>query len=77
MPNPFNENTQDSDSYTEFVEKQILSIKVDDSLKVDVGIKCPALFRMTIGYVVGKQKCHVKFKTKLDVDGNLWVKRVK
>jgi len=77
MTNPFNENPEGSDSYTEFVEKQILAIKVDESLKVDVGIKCPAIFRMTIGYVVSKQKDQTKFKTKIDSDGNLWVKRIK
>jgi hypothetical protein len=70
--NPFFEFNE-SGYYTGFVRRQIKEMKVGDSKKVDIGSKDVSSFRMTLRYI---SSGNLKFKTKTDANGDLWVMRI-
>ena len=81
MSNPFSSFTNESygfernfRSYTDFVLDQVSMLEVLDSVMVSLGGKAIVDFRMTLAHV--SERNGMKFKTKKDLDGNLWVVRV-
>lgn len=60
--------------YSDFVKEQALKFSVGESGMIDTGSKSVPDFRMTLRYV--SSKFGMKFKTKLDSEGNMWIMRV-
>ena len=71
--NPF-ENVTGTGYFTDEIKNQVSCLNIDDVLKVDIGNKSIADFRMTLRYVC--EGNGFKFKTKKDVEGSLWIKRI-
>ena len=66
--NPFTTHV----SYAEHVRNQLEELEIGKASIVDLRGKDIALFRSYIGYTQQKGK----FKTKRDIEGNLWVMRI-
>lgn len=75
--NPFEQKVKKSrpGSYKAYVEESVVDMNVSDSKMVEVKESDRVTFRMYINKL-GHQ-LDMKFSTLLDIDGNMWVKRVK
>ncbi|CAM0108133.1 hypothetical protein MYOV065v1_p0009 [Vibrio phage PS15B.2] len=62
-------------SYTSFVRSQISSLEIGKSKKVKLGGAGHSKFRSSLNAVA--KKLNMKFKTKCNSDGELWVLRYK
>lgn len=71
--NPFLSATSHA-NYSDFIWEQVKDLKVGESIKIDIGEKTIRDTRPTLQYLT--RKTSFKFVTKLDVNENLWVKRV-
>ena len=71
--NPF-KNVTSAGYFTDEIRNQVSSLDVDDVLKVEIGNKSIATFRMTLRYICDSNG--FKFKTKKDAEGSIWIKRI-
>ena len=72
MKNPFEDNTQ---IYTAFIKQQIETMKVDESKQVNLDGRDVYTARSTLSYLY--KSIEGKYKTRTNVDGELWIKRIK
>lgn len=69
--NPFIDGTN---SFTDFIISELRKMPVGDARKIDLKGRTPFVARPTIRYAAGKVS--FKIKTKTDVNGDLWIKRI-
>ena len=60
--------------FTDLIKEQLKSIKLNGSKEIDRFERSNATTRMTIRHV--SESLGIKFKTKVDKTGSLWVMRV-
>ena len=71
--NPF-ENVTGTGYFTDEIKNQVSCLNINDVLKVNIGSKSIATFRMTLRHICDSNG--FKFRTKKDVEGCIWVKRI-